>query len=242
MIELGSWHVELNDLIPDKAGLLARHEFFREVAPDVIRRLGAHARLVSFRRGERIFAKGDPGLGLLAVVSGLVRISVPSKDGKEIVLRLVTANEIFGEIALLDGGPRTADATAASKCHVLSLDRRDFVSVLEEEPALAIRLLGLVSRRLRQTSEQVEDISFADPQKRLAKALLRLAEVQGTAAAAAPSISITQKELGRTIGLSRESTNKLLRDWENAGHVSLQKGGCTIRNRTFVDELAAEAS
>jgi len=80
-----------------------------------------------------------------------------------------------------------------------------------------------------------------DPQKRLAKALLRLAEVQGAAEAPRPRITITQKELGRTIGLSRESTNKWLREWERAGHISLEKGGCTI-DRGFLAMLAIEAS
>lgn len=234
--------MELDDLVPDKAAVLAKHEFFRDVPGPIIRRLAARARLVGYERGARIFGKGDPGLGLLAVISGLVKISVPSKEGKEIVLRLVSGGEIFGEIALLDGGPRTADASAASKCQLLSLDRRDFVPVLEDEPALAIRLLALISTRLRQTSEQVEDMSFADPQKRLAKALLRLAELQGGADADHPQVAITQKELGRTIGLSRESTNKWLRDWENAGRIVLQKGGCTIRDRAFLVELATEAS
>ena len=87
----------------------------------------------------------------------------------------------------------------------------------------------------------MEDISFGDPQKRLAKALLRLAEVQGAAQAVRPRITITQKELGRTIGLSRESTNKWLRDWETTGHISLEKGGCTI-DRDFLTMLATDAS
>jgi CRP/FNR family transcriptional regulator, cyclic AMP receptor protein len=233
--------MDLDHLVPDKGALLARHEFFRGVSDEVMRKLAVHARLIGYPIGATIFAKGDPGLGLLAVVSGLVRISVPAKGGREVVLRLVGANEVFGEIALLDGGPRTAVATAATQCRLLSLDHRDFVPVLKDEPALAIRLLGLISHRLRQTSEQVEDISFADPQKRLAKALLRLAEVQGAAQAVRPRITITQKELGRTIGLSRESTNKWLRDWETTGHISLEKGGCTI-DRDFLIMLATEAS
>ena len=230
--------MELDELILDKGAVLARHEFFRELPAGVIGRLASRARLIGYMPGAQIFRKGDDGLGLLAVISGLVKISVPSDDGKEIVLRLVSRNEIFGEIALLDGGPRTADATAVTKSQLLSLDRRDFVPLLEDEPPLAIRLLTLVSHRLRQTSEQVEDMTFADPQKRLAKALLRLAEVQGGPPSETPRIAITQKELGRTIGLSRESTNKWLRDWEVAGHISLEKGACTIRDRGFLTALA----
>ena len=196
-----------------------------------MRKLAAHARLIGYPVGATIFAKGDPGLGLLAVVSGVVRISVPAKGGREVVLRLVGANEVFGEIALLDGGPRTAVATAATQCRLLSLDHRDFIPVLNDEPALATKLLGLISHRLRETSEQVEDISFGHPQKRLAKALLRLAEVQGAAQAVRPRITITQKELGRNIGLSRESTNKWLRDWGNDGSHFAREGGLHDRPR-----------
>jgi CRP/FNR family transcriptional regulator, cyclic AMP receptor protein len=220
--------------ILDKSALLARHEFFRDMLPAVVEQLAAHARVTSVSSGHHIFRKGDEGLGLLAVSSGIVKVSVPSSEGKEIVLNIIGAGEIFGEIALLDGEPRTADAVAVTRCELLFLDRRDFLRVLQAQPLLAIKLLAVVSRRLRRTSEQVEDISFATPPTRLAKALLRLAEIQGTINDPAPRIVVTQKELGQTIGLSRESTNKYLRDWEKVGYIRLEKGACTIRNRQFL--------
>jgi CRP/FNR family transcriptional regulator, cyclic AMP receptor protein len=232
--------LNLDELIIDKRAVLARHEFFCELPPAVIERLAAHARLSTYCSGQPIFRKGEEGLGLIAVLSGVVKISTPSAEGKEITLNLIGPNEIFGEIALLDGGPRTADATAMTRCQLLKLDRRDFASVLQDEPTLAIRLLALVARRLRQTSEQVEDITFADPPKRLAKALLRLADMQGAPEGHHVRIAITQKELGRTVGLSRESTNKWLRDWEDAGYVTLEKGACIIRDRGFLEELLSD--
>jgi CRP/FNR family cyclic AMP-dependent transcriptional regulator len=229
--------MDVNELVPDKRTVLARHEFFREVPPGVIERLASHARLSSEPAGRVLFRKGDEGTGLLAVLSGIVRITVPSGDGKEIVLNMIGPNQIFGEIALLDGGPRTADAVAATKCQLLTLDRRDFLGVLQDYPTFAIRLLALVSVRVRQTSEQVEDMTFADPQTRLAKALLRLADVQGVAGSDQPRVTITQKDLGWTVGLSRESTNKWLREWEQAGYVELGKGTCVIRQRGFLQDL-----
>jgi CRP/FNR family transcriptional regulator, cyclic AMP receptor protein len=232
--------LNINEPIIDKRAVLARHEFFCELSPPVIDRLAAHAHLSTYSSGQPIFRKGEEGLGLIAVLSGVVKISTPSAEGKEITLNLIGPNEIFGEIALLDGGPRTADATAMTRCQLLKLDRRDFASVLQDEPALAIRLLALVARRLRQTSEQVEDITFADPPKRLAKALLRLADMQGAPEGHPIRIAITQKELGRTVGLSRESTNKWLRDWEDAGYVTLEKGACIIQDRGFLDELLTD--
>jgi CRP-like cAMP-binding protein len=192
---------------------------------------------VHYRAGRRIFSKGDEGLGLLAVLSGIVKISVVSENGREIVLNLIGANEIFGEIALLDGGARTADATALNDCELLVLDRRDLLRILMEEPIVSIKLLEVVSSRLRRTSEQVEDLSFGDLSVRLAKALLRIADLQGTLDKPRPRITITQKELGQTIGLSRERTNWYLRAWEKAGAISLEKGGCIINDRAQFVEL-----
>jgi CRP-like cAMP-binding protein len=224
---------------PDKRAILGNHEFFRGLPPAIIQRLASHARQSHCPAGRRIFSKGDEGHGLLAVLSGVVKISVPSEDGKEIVLNLIGANEIFGEVALLDGGARTADATALSDCELLVLDRRDVLPIIMEEPIVSLKLLEVVSSRLRRTTEQVEDLSFGELAVRLAKALLRLAELQGTIRHARPRVTITQKELGHTIGLSRERTNWYLRMWEREGYVTLEKGGCIVNERDVLAELAA---
>jgi CRP/FNR family transcriptional regulator, cyclic AMP receptor protein len=176
------------------------------------------------------------GSALSQSCPGLSGSAYRHRTGGELVL-LVGANELFGEIALLDGEPRTADATAAEPCHLLFLDRRDFLSILSEEPSMAIKLLLVVSDRLRQTSEQVEEITFEPPPVRLAKALLRVAQLQGTAGAARPRIKITQQELGRTVGLSRETTNKYLNEWALTGEIAIEKGGCTLLNSSFFSDL-----
>jgi len=213
--------------------------FFRGMSAAIVQRLASHARQVHYAPGKRIFSKGDQGIGLLAVISGVVKISVVSDDGREIVLNLIGANEVFGEIALLDGGSRTADASALTECELLMLDRRDVLPILMEEPVVSIKLLEVISRRLRQTSEQVEDLSFGDLPVRLAKALLRLAELQGTLSTSKPRVLITQKELGQTVGLSRERTNWYLRAWEKAGCITLAKGGCVINDMDQLTDLAA---
>ena len=219
-----------------KSAVLGRHEFFRDLPPAALHKLASHSRQQAFTAGQRIFSKGDAGLGLLAVMSGIVKISVPGEDGREIVLNLIPPNEIFGEIALLDGKPRTADATALVACQLLVLDRRDFIPLISEVPTIAVQLLEIISGRLRRTTEQVEDMYFGNLEARLAKALLRLAEIQGVARQPRPRVSITQKELGFSVGLSRESTNRYLRDWEEAGYVTLEKGTCILNQP---DRIAA---
>jgi CRP/FNR family cyclic AMP-dependent transcriptional regulator len=221
------------------SAVLARHTFFQEAPSSVVDRLAKHARGMQCSPGQLIFRKGDQGSGLFAVLSGVVKISVPSPDGRELVLRLVGPQDgVFGEVALLDGGPRTADAVAAENCDLLFLDRRDFVAVVKDEPSFAIKLLALVTDRLRQTSEQVEELTFLGPPVRLARALLRLARLQGTEFAEKPRVKITQKELGQTVGLSRETTNKFLNEWALNGTLALEKGGCTILDPFYISAIA----
>src|SRR5439155_1395031 len=109
----------------DKLALLRRHPLFGAIGPELLERLSSYATTRAVHRGDSIFAKGDPGNSLYAVCAGTVKISVPSADGKDAVFNLVGEGEIFGEIALLDGRPRTADATAMSDCELMVIARRD---------------------------------------------------------------------------------------------------------------------
>src|SRR5918993_3157066 len=172
--------------LDDKRSVLAGHEFFKDLPPPALGRLAARARVATYPARAGIFAKGDEGRGLLAVMRGLVKISVLGEDGREVVLNRIGPGEVFGEVALLDGLPRTADATALEASELLVLDRRDFVPLLLEEPMIAVKLLEVLSRRLRRTSRQVESLSFEPPVVRLATTLLDLAEAQGTAGGAPP--------------------------------------------------------
>ena len=220
----------------DKRAILARHEFFREAPPGAVERLAARSRPVAYRAGQRIFTRGDAAGGLLAIVTGFVRIAVAAPEGRsELVLNLIGPNEIFGEIGLLDDGPRTADAVAATACRLLLLERRDFLPVLADEPAMAVRMLAIVSRRLRRTSEQLHERTFAGAEQRLARALLTLA---GAQACNGIRVLATQRELGHMVGLSRESTNRHLTSWQRVGHIALTPGACTIRSCRALRRIA----
>lgn len=219
----------------DKPNLLQRHEFFAEMSAPTIAKLAGRTRMMTVPRGERIFSKGDAGTGLLAVLSGLVRISVPSEGATELTLRLVAAGEVFGEIALLDGLPRTAHATAATASRLLLLERRDLLAVLMADPAAAVTLLRVVSARLRRTSEQLEQASFGPMASRLAQALLAIARA---GPGGDQAIRMSQREIGNLIGLSRESTNRHLRAWHRKGLIELQSGAVVIRDRAAFLTLA----
>jgi CRP/FNR family cyclic AMP-dependent transcriptional regulator len=203
--------------------ILERHSLFGSLTPDEIVQLLAHARIETFRARQEIFQKGAPGLGLLAVLKGKVRISSVGPDGNQVVLNVIDEGEVFGEIALLDGKDRTADAVAMVDCDLLAIDRRDFVPFVRANPEVALRLLSVMCARLRRTTEQVEDMIFLDAPQRLAKKLLQLVD-----AAAKPAVTISQRELGNMIGLSRESINKQLKAWQQEGMLKIEQGTIII--------------
>jgi CRP/FNR family transcriptional regulator, cyclic AMP receptor protein len=139
---------------------------------------------------------------------------------------MIPAGGIFGEIALLDGQPRTADAFAVSDCELMQIDRRDFVPLVTQKPEIALKLIAILCARIRRTSEQVEDMTFLDLPGRLAKTLLWLLAQSGSSPTG--KVSITQREIGQIIGMSRESTNKQLREWEDKRWLKLERGGVIV--------------
>src|SRR5205807_4026356 len=133
----------------DRLALLRNHPLFCGLAPEVIERLGSYMKRRTVPRGTSLFSKGDPGSGLMGVLSGSVKISVPSADGRDIVLNIIHEGEIFGEIALLDGHPRTADATAMTDCELMMIERRDFIPFLRSQPDLTMQIIETLCSRLR---------------------------------------------------------------------------------------------
>jgi CRP/FNR family transcriptional regulator, cyclic AMP receptor protein len=222
----------------DKVWLFRNHPVFGQLTPDQIERLCDHAQTRRVSRGTTIFKKGDPGNSLFAIALGTVKIDVPSAGGKDVVFGLLQEGEIVGEIALLDGQPRTADATAMTDCLLIVIDRRDFVPFLTARPEIGLKLIEVLCRRLRQTNQQIEDVMFLDFPARLAKTLLRLSQ-QAKPSADGRKVAMTQSEIGGIVGLSRESTNRFLRAWAERGWVELRHGGIVVRAPDALAELAA---
>jgi len=201
-------------------------------------RLSSYAVPQTITRGTTIFARGDPGTCLYALCSGTVKISAPSPGGRDAVFNLITGGAIFGEIAVLDGLSRTADATAITDCSLVVIERRDFISLVHERPEFALKLIEILCGRLRRTTEQLEDVMFLDLPGRLAKTLLQLAE-QSRPSPDGRKIALTQRNLGEIIGMSRESTNKQLQIWQRRNWIRLERGGIVVVDP---DALAAIAS
>jgi len=191
----------------DKRAFLSAHPFFKGLGSELIDQVGSHAIARVVKAGTVIYAKGDPGDSLFAVITGTVQISVPSVEGKDTVFAQLAAGEIVGEIALLDGRPRSADVAAVTDCELMVINRRDFVPLMHDHPELGVMFLDLPTR--------------------LAKVLIQLAQT-GEASAEGRKIGITQRKIGEMIGVSRESTNKQLRNWEERNWLRLERGSIVL--------------
>ncbi len=195
----------------------------------------AAARPRSWKAGATIFVVDDPGSTMMLVRSGSVRISYPTADGRSFLLAELGPGDVLGEIALLDGGARSADATAATDCTLLVFERRDFLPLMEGNWRLAVAVLRVVCARLRQADAHIADLAFSDLPVRLAKALLSRA-----AAARDGTLQVTdsQSTLAAMVGGSREAVNRCLRKWQAAGLVSVADGRITIEDPEGLSEAA----
>jgi CRP-like cAMP-binding protein len=191
--------------------------------------------------GEVLFRKGDAGDALYGVMAGRLRIHANATDGRDALLNIMGPGDVFGEIALIDGLPRTADATAIDKVELVMLRRAEFLDLLRRENELTLHLLELTCRRLRWLSDMVEDATFLSAPARLAKRLLHLAEQNGEKSDGGVRINLrlSQRAIGELAGVSRETTNKHLRNWSRLGWISLKRETVVLRALQPLQDLAA---
>lgn len=217
--------------------VLAGCSLFRGLSAPVIAALVARAHIRSFSKGDVIFTMGSEGDCLMAVLSGTVRIEIASIAGRDMLLALLNAGEIFGEIAVLDGRERTADAVAHTACTLAVLDRRDILAMLEREPAAWLSIVEILCGRLRNTDQQIVEVAFLDLPARLASALLRISQRPDDTEALAP-VTLSQRALGEMVGASRESVNKCLSQWQRARLIRIQGADIRIMNRDALEQIA----
>jgi CRP/FNR family transcriptional regulator, cyclic AMP receptor protein len=224
----------------DKEAVLAGHFLLQHLTRDEMRQLAQNSTLSNHAPRETIFQKGDPGESMMAVIRGRVKICTHSMAGKELVLNIIDKGGLFGEIAVLDGEPRTADAVALEETDLLVLERRRLLPFLIGHPETTIRLIGVLCKRLRQTSAHLEDVLFFEAPSRLARWLLRLAETFGKPVSSGTRIDLrlSQQQIGSLVGISRETINKHLGDWARDGFIVVQSGFITILEKEALEEIA----
>ena len=210
---------------------LARIPFFAGLDPAALERLAEGTRTRRFRRGDIIFHAGDPGDALFIIMSGEVKIAVPSESGEEAILATLAAGDVFGELSLLDGAPRSASAAALVATETVMLPRDRFRELITNEPAVRDALLASLATELRRLTMHVEELHFLDITGRLAAMLVRLsAEAGGPDSRGAIRLrpTLTQAELASMVGCTRQSVNKLLGQFSDDELIRLDRDGIWV--------------
>jgi CRP/FNR family transcriptional regulator, cyclic AMP receptor protein len=223
-------------VIHEDRHLLAQCNLFRTLPAEERTTLITHAHIRRYAAEETIFLMGSTGDSMMVVLSGHVRISVPSPDGNEILLAVLVAGDVFGEIAMLNGKERTADARAASECRLAILNRRDMLAFFARHPNAWLGLVRTLCERLRNVDEQMAEIALMGVPVRLAKALLRMTAVQPQTGKRASQIRLSQREIGSLIGATRESVNKWLGRWQRMGILRIAESLITIVDRDALED------
>lgn len=197
---------------------------FKTLDDEAARSLSKSMVSTKLKKGQTLFSEGQPGDRLYLVVSGKMKLSHASGDGRESVFMVLGPSDMFGELSLFDPGPRTSTAIAVTDCEVLGLSNKDLRPWLTEHPEVVQSLLQALAHRLRRTSETMSDLVFADVPGRVAKALLELGEKFGTKTSSGLNVhhDLTQEELAQLVGASRETVNKALADFASRGWIRLE--------------------
>jgi CRP-like cAMP-binding protein len=232
--------VETNKGALDEARrLLGNCGLFRGLKIDERAAIINRARIRTVAAGERIFSIGAPGDYMAAVLAGTIRITVPSPHGRELLLAILEAGELFGEIALLDGEERTADATANTAGVLAILDRHEVLSFLERNPAAWPRIVEILCDRIRNTDIQLAEVALLRLPARLAKAILRIAcnDPSPSADYRQFHVQLTQQDLANMVGATRETVNKCLAAWQRLGLIHIDGGQITVADRSRLESL-----
>ena len=201
---------------------LARSPLLSGLPADALARLATAARRRTYKRGEVIFHFGDPGDTLFVLETGRVKVFSYSDSGDEALLAFVGPGECFGELALIDGEPRSATVEALEPVEAVSIGRPAFLALVRDHPNTAEHLLHALAAKIRYLTAVVSDLAFLDLEGRLAKRLLELAAEHGKQEGTEILIDIplTQEALASWVGATRASVNKLLGWYEDRGMIA----------------------
>jgi CRP/FNR family cyclic AMP-dependent transcriptional regulator len=214
---------------------------FRDLRPEELQLLVGSVRTRRYRRGEVIFHQGDPGDALHIILGGRVKISSPSDTGVEAILATLRPGEFFGSLALLDGAPRSASATAVEATETLILPRDRFHQLVNDVPSIRDHVFAELAGELRRLTLHVEELHFLDIAGRLAARLARLAEEQGGAQDGGDIRLVgplTQGELAAMVGSTRQSVNKLLGFFVDDGLIRMERDAIVIRDLAGLQRAA----
>ncbi|HVE93124.1 MAG TPA: Crp/Fnr family transcriptional regulator [Actinomycetota bacterium] len=205
------------------AAALARSPLFSQLDEPALLRLAGSTTIRTYRKGQLVFLQGEPGESLYVVAEGLLKLFVVSEEGEEMVLSTIGPPEIFGELAVIDGRPRSTSAEVLEPARLIALTRSTLLDLLGREPKLADALLRSIGARLRRLTEKASDLVFLDLHGRVVKLLLQMAGEQGPGddEHVVLDLHVTQSDLAAMVGGSRQRVNQILHAFEEQGRLEL---------------------
>jgi CRP-like cAMP-binding protein len=222
---------------------LKRLWLFSELADAEIDQIRALARAQRYPARQTIVSQGDESADLFLIIDGRLRVSSCNANGDEVVLSIMGPGEVFGEMALLDGAPRSATVSTLDACQLLVIEAGAFHALLRQMPTLAQGLMKVMARRIRTLSDRTQDVALLDVESHLAKVLLALAARFGDhsrSGQTAITLKLSQQELASMLGATRELVNRRLRAWVERGIVELVSGSLVIKQRQALEAMVGE--
>lgn len=228
---------------PEALRLLSTCDLLGELDPDELGRVAGLARRVRQPAEAVVFFEGDPPDALYLVLRGEIRITQHGDDGRELIVNRLGPGSAFGEIALLDGAPRSASAVAGVDSELLRIPRHAFQRLLAERPTLAQAVIRLLCRRLRDNSARLAEGALRSAPVRVARYLARMADAHGTPTADGVRIDVPlpQATLGAAVGLSRQTVNQALGELARAGLIDVARARVTVRDPYALRDYAGES-
>lgn len=235
--------VDLTPVAPRESLLADSVPLFYGLNPLDLKALLSLAKTSVIKSRQVVCSRGEPGDALYVLITGKLKVTAESGDGRELILAILDAGETFGEMSLLDGKPRCANVTAVQDSELLIVRRQDFLLFLEQHPKVAIELLAILTQRLRGMDDMMGDVRFLDVRRRLARMLHRLVMQHGrtmNGGGVRIDLHLSQEDLGNLICATRESVNKHLKAWEDEGWLSVVQNGLVIHQLDILEAAAAE--
>jgi len=219
---------------------LKKIPLFGELAPDSLTKLAEKVELVEVRRRQVVYLPGDPGQSVYFVNGGRVKVSKVTRDGKELTLAYRGPGEIFGELVLIDGGPREEMAEAMDNALLTVVERGEFDQLVQREKTVGFRLTKVLAHRRREVENKIEHLVFKDVNAKLAGLLLRLAGEYGVddARGTLVAVKITHQEMANLIGSTRETVSLTLSQFKRRGLIQSDGRKVVLTDREGLKAIA----
>lgn len=224
------------ELIMTNKWFLRRIQIFSKLSDKELEKFLGILSEKTYKDGEIIFHKDDPGSSLFVLKSGLVKISINDKKGNEYILKIMYPFDFFGEMALLDGQSRSATVTSLEISTALIIKREHFISLIEKHPQIALSIMAVLSRRLRKTDEKIGNLRFADAYGKVAEIILDIADESGirNKSGIVLNLKLSRQGLADFAGVSRETVTRILNEFKKSGCIKMEKGKITILNEAML--------